>query len=235
MRSKNNEWNIHSYPNNIYFEKYVGKEEVYGAISELVRSVDICGTYYHFCGFPDTKWNESGMADRARREIVPVKVSRRLRTEGLYYPADWILEKFGGEIARREYRNYKLLPDGLEIHSRFYIYGSSVLNIFENGEDFEAVRVWNKEYAQRYQKIFHQMCRGFPDYKMTNEVRFDYCAAELIKTAAVHCLLESVSSGFRVINIDDKRIAKEMRKILDRSRGLEVVINEVGEDCSERE
>jgi hypothetical protein len=128
-------------------ENIVGGENILAAIRDSIDSLEPFSTYYHFVGHPDERWNEEGFSGVARDKIVPIKVSKGLKTIGIYYPAEWILDKFGGHKAKEEFRCFKLLPPELSIPLRFYVFSDRVLHINDHVTTFNGILVEDEKYA----------------------------------------------------------------------------------------
>ena len=127
-------------------------KEIFDSLFNMFNYLSYGETYHHFCGHPDLRWNQEGYPDRARDVLVPIKQEKELRTKGIYYPAEWILEKFGRERAKTEFRDFKLLPSGVLIPSRFYVYRNRVLHINDNGSKFTGTLVEDPTYAEVHRK-----------------------------------------------------------------------------------
>ncbi len=207
-----------------------GTEEVFAAIKEMIELLPQGSIYHHFYGFNDQLWDESGLTDRARKEVVPVKVAKQLKTKGLYFPTDWVIKRFGGDIAQREYRNYDLLPEGIEIFSRFYIYRDTVFSIFKDGDEYNGTLVTSKNFAEHHKSLFERM-REIPrispettiaEVVMPNDV-------QLIRSVATFALLDCFYDKVNCIKTTEP--AKTyMQQVLCNSKGIEVKVECNGKD-----
>ncbi len=202
----------------------LGTEEVFTAIKEMVEFLPPKSTYYHFYGYNDQLWNESGLTDRARKEVVPIKVAKQLKTKGLYFPTDWVIRRFGGRIAKREYRDYDLLPEGIEIFSRFYVYGDTVLSIFKDGDKYSGTEVTSRNFAEHHRGLFERM-QDPPRISLETTIAEVVMPKDeqLIRPVATFALLDCFYD--RVDRIRTTEPAKKyMQQVLCNSRGIEVVI-----------
>lgn len=202
-------------------------EEVFAAIKEMVELLPPGSTYYHFYGYNDQLWNESGLTDRARKEVVPIKVAKQLKTKGLYFPTDWVIQKFGGHTAEREYRHYDLLPEGIEIFSRFYVYGDTVLSIFKDGDKYNGTEITSRNFAECHRGLFERMRDPprIPPETILAEVVMPK-DEQLIHPVATFALLDCFYD--RVNRIRTTEPAREyMQQILCHSRGLNILVDEM--------
>lgn len=201
-----------------------GTEEVFAAIKGMIESLPQGSTYYHFYGYNDQLWNESGLTDRARKEVVHVKVAKELKTRGLYFPTDWVIQRFGGYIAQREYRNYELLPEGIEIFSRFYVYGDTVFSIFKDGDKYNGTLVTSRNFAEQHRNLIERM-------KQTQRVSKETTIADvimpnderLVRPVATFALLDCFYDGFNHIKTTEPA-RFYMQELLQNSRGINIQI-----------
>jgi len=105
--------------NGLEYKTFRGSEQVFQRIKTMMTDLKHGEAYYHFVGHPDKLWNEMGMPDRARKELVPIKQSKQIRTVGLYFPAEWLIEKFGKARAVHEKRDMRFLPEGVSFRRRW--------------------------------------------------------------------------------------------------------------------
>ncbi len=207
-----------------------GTENVFNAIRGMIESLPEGSTYHHFFGFNDQRWKESGLTERARREIVPIKVAKKLQTRALYFPTDWVLQQFGGERAQPEYRHYDLLPEGVEIFSRFYVYGDTVLHIYKDDEEYNGVRITYGNFACLHTSLFEKMKQKPPVAEKSEVVTMIlHPPHSLLRPVATLALLEAVYNGFKQIRAEGLA-GTYMQEIVSHSRGIEVVIDGMAEN-----
>lgn len=139
--------------NGLEYAVYIGVDQVFERIKAMMTCLTYGETYFHFVGHPDARWNELGMPDRARKEIVPLKKNKNIKTIGLYFPTEWLVEKFGRDKAVEEKREMRFLPEGLLFPVRFYCYGDVVYYLFEDNQDFGSVEVSGVDFAQWHRDL----------------------------------------------------------------------------------
>ncbi len=202
----------------------IGTEEVFTAIKAMIEVLPQGSTYHHFYGYNDRLWNELGLTDRARNEVVPKRVARRLKTVGLYFPTDWVIQRFGGDIAEREHRHYDLLPEGIEIGCRFYVYRDTVLHIFKDGTEYNGTLVTSQDFAERHRGLVERMKKA--PRILSERKRADIIVPNdepRIRSVAVFALLDCFYDGVNCIKITEPSRGY-MQQLLAKSKGLEVIV-----------
>lgn len=224
-----------------------GMESVFQSLKYIIGNhMANGGTYYHFVGHPDNTWNEEGMTDRARRDIVPIKVAKQLRTIGLYYPSDWLLSKFGGDAAKAENRNMNFLPDGVEVPIRFYCCDSNVFYILETGSDFEAVDITDCFFRAMHARVVqsliankipspffgdkcHLTCQFGSRFYESFDDKSGYPNPNdrrnlLMKAVSSLAYLDLIAKGYKYVTVEDEELKKHLSALKEKSKGIELII-----------
>lgn len=228
---------------NLEYKIHHGAEAVFQGIKAMIEGMEHGTTYYHFVGHPDNRWNEIGMADRARREIVPIKVARQIQTEGLYCPSEWLIAKFGDANASAEHRNMNFFPEGVSLPIRFYCSGNAVYYIFDNGDEFDAVYLcqeeFDNEFCVRHAKLIPKLiqsnfqqsdskphitvCYDFNPMKYHKEDNFSKDKELLVKCVSSFVLLDLIANNCSGVIINNALIKKKMNEIIKDSKRIEMV------------
>lgn len=206
-----------------------GIEETFQGIKDMMELLPYGSDYYHFVGHPDVSWNKSGMPDKSREEIVPLKRAKKIRTHGLYYPSVWLTEKFGGEKAKLEQRDMHFLPNGVSIPVRFYCYGDSVYYIFEDGEDFNSIEITGNDYSTRHKELVGKFSNfDMLPYGRESRICISYPESDdelVVGGISSFLLLDSIANGFSSITIDDEYVKTGFSNLADELEGVKLEVH----------
>ncbi|MBI2548315.1 hypothetical protein HYW21_03110 [Candidatus Woesearchaeota archaeon] len=207
------------------YKTYFGSGQVFQRIKAMIIYLDQSETYHHFVGHSDTLWNTLGMPDRSRREIVPIKQQKRIATIGLYYPAEWLVEKFGKDRAVTERREMRFLPEGISFPIRFYCYKDTVHYIFENERDFNSVEVSDISYARRQRELVERMVVHKKKGEKAN-VSVSEFPNDMISQFAVcsYMLLDLFSNHITEVEVNLPQAKKRLSDLVTGCRGIDLMV-----------
>lgn len=212
---------------NLEYRTYSGVEEVFQRIRSMMNQLNENETYHHFVGHSDRLWNNMGMPDRSRREIVPVKKSKGIKTIGLYTFSDWLLDKFGGKKASDEKRDMGFLPEGISFPIRFYCYRDVVHYIFEAGQDFTSIEVINLGYADIHKKLVESLRKNTSlaeEHQAT--VALSGFTNHLYDQIAVcsYILLDLFSRKITSVKVDSTDAKNGLSDLISKSQGIQLEV-----------
>ena len=203
-----------------------GGNNVFEGIKHSIFELDDNTTYYHFIGHEDNLWNNQGWPDKARKEIVPVRNSKNIKTFGLYYYTDWIVEKFGGEKIISEKRDMNFLPKGIKIPLRFYSSGNKVYYIFEDNNDFYAIEVKNYDFANKHNSLLYRL-KNIDQINCFHNAQVnvnDGLSNQMIGIISPYIYLDLISKGINRVSFNNQELAESISKLSQKCKGVSLEI-----------